>query len=313
MVRSVKIILILILSGSIQLIAQSITVRASVDSTDYLVGDYINYSLEIKYFKDLIIEQPIIRDSLSKLEIIKEIDPIISEDDVHKTITYNYTLSYYDSSDILVSQIPVRYKKSQADSVETILSNNVSFTVHTLEVDLQSEIKDIKSPLTIPFDWKFLALIILAAIVVLVISYILYRRYKKKKAEKPVEKRIVKIPAYARALQSLDELERQQLWQQGKVKDYHSNITGIIRNYFEERFKLPALELTTRESLERLKLVRDAKSILEQTDNFLSNADLVKFAKFIPMPSVNEEMMVQAKSIVNSTIPKHQQEEVQNV
>jgi hypothetical protein len=42
----------------------------------------------------------------------------------------------------------------------------------------------------------------------------------------------------------------------------------------------------------------------------------VKFAKFIPLPSVNDAMMKQAKEIVNSTIPKEQvlvEEEVQNV
>jgi hypothetical protein len=63
-----------------------------------------------------------------------------------------------------------------------------------------------------------------------------------------------------------------------------------------------------------LKLVRDAKQILEQTDKFLNNADLVKFAKFVPIASVNEEMMSQAKEIVNNTIPKEslRAEEVKN-
>jgi hypothetical protein len=152
------------------------------------------------------------------------------------------------------------------------------------------------------------------AVVIILASYFLYKRYKKKKAEQPVKQEIIKVPAYIRALQSLEELERQKLWQQGRVKDYHSDITGIIRNYFEERFKLPALELTTRESLDRLKLVRDAKQILEQTDKFLNNADLVKFAKFVPIASVNEEMMSQAKEIVNNTIPKEslREEKVKN-
>ncbi|HEY7751384.1 MAG TPA: hypothetical protein VH917_03755 [Ignavibacteriaceae bacterium] len=309
-----KIFFALILVINVQCFSQTITAQASVDTTDYLVGDYIYYSLEIKYFKDLIVEQPLIRDTLNHLEIIKESEPVITEDDVHKTIKYNFTLSFYDSNDVAISPIVVKFKSAGSDSTEIILSNSVSFTVHTLEVDPQADIKDIKSPLTIPFDWTLIIIIAVIAVVIILASYFLYKRYKKKKAEQPVKQEIIKVPAYIRALQSLEELERQKLWQQGRVKDYHSDITGIIRNYFEERFKLPALELTTRESLDRLKLVRDAKQILEQTDKFLNNADLVKFAKFVPIASVNEEMMSQAKEIVNNTIPKEslRAEEVKN-
>ena len=99
-------------------------------------------------------------------------------------------------------------------------------------------------------------------------------------------------------------------------KEYHSNITGIVRNYFEERFKLPALELTTTEQMQQLKKVSAAEIIFEETNKFLNNADLVKFAKFIPIASVNEEMMKQAKEIVNKTIPteiEKVEEELQNV
>ncbi len=100
------------------------------------------------------------------------------------------------------------------------------------------------------------------------------------------------------------------------VKDYHSKITGIVRGYFEERFNLPALELTTSEQMQQLKNVSSAEIILNITNEFLNNADLVKFAKFQPLPSVNEEMMKQAKEIVNQTIskePEQVEEEVQNV
>jgi hypothetical protein len=36
---------------------------------------------------------------------------------------------------------------------------------------------------------------------------------------------------------------------------------------------------------------------------FLTNADLVKFAKYKPLPAVNEEMMRQAIDIVENTVP----------
>jgi len=133
----------------------------------------------------------------------------------------------------------------------------------------------------------------------------------------PIERKIIRIPAHVKALTALENLANEQLWQKGKIKEYHSKITEIIRTYFEERFELPAMELTTFESMKKLEQIKEAENILGITSDFLSNADLVKFAKFQPLESVNEEMMKQANKIVNKTIPHEpvvvEQEEGVNV
>jgi hypothetical protein len=289
---------------------------ASVDSSDYLVGDYIFYTLEIRVEKNIEVTIPFLRDSLKKVEVIKEIKPVVLEENNIKSITYSYTISYYDSGSVTIPPIAVRYKVSGNSEEQIVLSNPVTFTVHTLPVEQQAEIKDVKDPLTIPLDWKFILLITFIVILILITAIYFYRRYKKKKEEQPVKKKVIRIPAHTRALSALENLEREQLWQRGKVKEYHSNITGIIRGYFEERFKLPALELTTSEQMQQLRRVSSAENILDTTNEFLNNADLVKFAKFQPLPSINEAMMQQAKEIVTKTISKESvkiEEEVQSV
>jgi hypothetical protein len=315
MVKVFKIFLVSLLIFCAELAAQPVSALASVDSSDYLVGDYINYTLEIRAEKTLEIIAPLVRDSLKEIEIINELEPSIVETEDSKLIIYEFTISYYDSGSVTISPIPIQFKTSGNDE-QTVLSNSVTFTVHTIPVDQQAEIKDVKEPLTIPLDWGIIILIALIALIVIVIAVYFYLRRKKKKAALPVKKKIIKIPAHVKALTALDELKSEQLWQKGKVKEYHSKITGIVRSYFEERFNLPALELTTTEQMQQLKNVYAAEIILDKTNQFLNNADLVKFAKFIPIPSLNEEMMVQAKDIVNKTIQKDSetvQEEVQNV
>ena len=307
---------ILLLLLSINLSAQSISAYASVDSSDYLVGDYITYSLEIRADKNIEITTPFIRDSLKKFEFIKELPSLINEEDNIKSTTYRYIISFYDSASVTISPIAVRYKIKGDDEEKVVLSNPVTITVHTVPVEQQSDIKDVKEPLTIPLDWKFILLIAGIVIIVLALAYYLYRRYKKKKAEQPIKKKIIRISAHVRALSALSNLENEKLWQKGLVKEYHSKITGIVRGYFEERFNLPALELTTSEQMQQLKKVSSAESILSTTNEFLNNADLVKFAKFQPLPSVNETMMKQAKEIVTQTISKEAtqvEEELQSV
>jgi len=304
MVKSLKTYFILFILISVKLNAQSVSALASVDSSDYLVGDFITYTLEVRSEKNIQIAPPLIRDSLKQLEIIKELEPVTTENNNIKATTYGYILSYYDSASITISPIAIRYKIHGDNEDKVVLSNPVTFSVHTVTVQQQADIKDVKEPITIPLDWKFVLLIAIIVLVVIGLAIFFYLRYKKKKTEAPVIKKIIKIPAHVRALSALDKLEAEQLWQKGRVKDYHSNITGIIRGYFEERFNLPALELTTSEQMQQLRKVQIAKNILEETNQFLNNADLVKFAKFIPLPSVNDEMMKQAKNIVTKTIPK---------
>ncbi len=303
MVRFSKIILISLFLFCTQNFAQQVSALASVDSSNYLVGDYINYTLEVRTPKDIEVIYPVIIDSLAQVEIIKEYEPKVIESENLKSIRFHYIISYYDSSEINIPSIAVEYKTIGDTLVQVVFSNPVTLNVHTVKVSAEADIEDVKSPIAIPIDWKLVLLWILIGLVVLGIAYPLYRKYQKRKSEEPVEKKVIKIPAYIKALTELDELEKEQLWQKGFIKDYHSNITGIVRRYFEERFELPALELTTSESMSELIKVTEAEIIYDTTNRFLNNADLVKFAKFIPIDSVNEEMMSQAKEIVNKTIP----------
>jgi len=97
MVKSVIKYLSLLILLSINLSAQSISVLASVDSSDYLVGDYISYTLEIRAKKNIDITTPSIRDSLKKVEVIKELPLTSKEENNIKSSTLGYTISYYDS------------------------------------------------------------------------------------------------------------------------------------------------------------------------------------------------------------------------
>jgi len=303
MVRFIKIsILVFILFISCSF-AQDISVLASVDSSNYLVGDFINYILEVRSGKNINLIDPFFRDSLKNLEIIKEYEPAISKNENSTITKYHYTVSYYDSAEITIPPIAVNYKVGNDTTVYISVSNPVTFNVNKIETVQQSDIKDVKEPLTIPLDIIFIIAIILIVIVVAGIASYLYRRYKKKKEGIPVEKNIIQIPAHIRALKALDNLEEEKLWQKGRIKDYHSQITGIVRAYFEERFNLPALELTTSEQMHLLERVREAEVIIITTKDFLNNADLVKFAKFVPLDSVNEEMMKQGREIIQKTIP----------
>lgn len=300
--------LIFLLFLSLSSYGQNISATASTDTTDYLVGDYIHLSIKVKHDKNIKVYNPFTKDVFGKLELIKIEDPVISEENGKQVVDYIYTVAVYDSSNISIPGIPVGYHVGNDTTTLITNTNPLNFTVHTLPVKAEEEIKDVKDPIRIPLDWRLILLYILIALAVIVLARYLYLRHKKKLEEEGKKiKRAPKIPSYLTALNSLHELEEQKLWQKGEVKEYHSTITEIIRRYFEDRFYLPALELTTDEALGKLRNRKDAKEILQITEEFLNNADLVKFAKYKPIASANDEMMKQAYQIVEKTIPENKQ------
>jgi hypothetical protein len=302
MVNYLRFIIGLIFIISLNAFAQNISVKASTDKTEYLVGDYIYYTIKVDYDKGLKIYPPEIKDSLNSLAVVKKENPVEEEKDGKASTTYKYILSGYDSVRVTIPALPVMYKAPRDTAMQYANTDSISILVKTVKVDPQAEIKDIKAPMKIPLNWWWIALWVLIGLIIIGLIYYFYHRYQLKKANAQPVKKVIILPPYQIALNALHELEEQKLWQKGEIKTYHSTITEIIRKYFEERFKMPAMELPTSEAVELLKQREGTETILDITYSFLNNADMVKFAKFVPLGTVNEEMMKQAYEIVNKTI-----------
>jgi len=111
------------------------------------------------------------------------------------------------------------------------------------------------------------------------------------------------LPAHIIALQELDKLKGDQLWQHDKVKEYYTRMTDVLRVYIEDRFKVPAMEQTTFEILSDFKANKsliDAESYNGLKD-ILELADLVKFAKLTPLPDDNHQSLNSAYLFVQYT------------
>ena len=117
------------------------------------------------------------------------------------------------------------------------------------------------------------------------------------------------LPADVRALNALEDLRQQQLWQQGRVKEYHTQLTDIVRNYLEETYNIPSTEMTSDQTLDAFRSCpaynEEASSQLQQ---MLQTADMVKFAKSQPQPYQHDLSMTQAVNFIKLTAPKHEEQ-----
>jgi len=307
MVMRVRIVFFLFLFTSLSF-SQQVKSKVSVDSTNYLVGDYINYLVELSAPKNVEFFFPSIKDSLVKLELIEQFPLSKKEENGRNTFLHRFVLAGYDSGKATIPSFQIPFKTQKDTSFSILTTDSINLVIHTLAVDTTKDARDIKEPIVIPFNWLELLLWVVGVAALIALLYFIYNKFIKRK-ELNEEEKEVQIPPYERALNDLDALEVKKLWQSGKVKEYHTEITEIIRTYFEKRFALPALELTTDETLELLRTKNETSELIPLTKEFLQNADMVKFAKFVPLTEINEAMIKQARKIVTATIPVAKPEE----
>ena len=97
-------------------------------------------------------------------------------------------------------------------------------------------------------------------------------------------------------------LKNEELWQKGETKKYYTKLTEILRQYLENRFRVFSLELTTAETLEALVKTGFKKDgSYNNLKTVLTGADLVKFAKYNPVPAENESHFQNSWNFVLAT------------
>src|SRR5690606_308477 len=100
--------------------------------------------------------------------------------------------------------------------------------VQTVPVDTTKPFKPIKGIMAVETSWQDYIWWIAGGILALVaIGLIVYFLRRKKPAIPPPPP--APQPAHERALQQLEALEREALWQGGEVKAYYVRLTDILR------------------------------------------------------------------------------------
>ena len=140
-------------------------------------------------------------------------------------------------------------------------------------------------------------------IAVAVLGICLYRHYKKQHVAKNEEVEIQDTrPAYEIALERLNAIRQEKLWQKGRPKDYHTALTDVLRDYIRRRFEINATEQTSAEVLQAIQpCLKEQKESFVLLQNILQLADLVKFAKYHPLIEEDEKSLSRAYSFVENT------------
>jgi len=310
MIRLLTCMLICWSAGMTSVVAQ-LRVSATLDSTRMLIGDQMRLKLEASYPEGGSINNV----DLKVLEDAENIE-IISTQENWDTVTIagettvrrNIVFTVFESGSFFIPSIPFSYQKN--GSANTIATKELIINVAdvvpaspqeaAIDTVALAPIKPIYEESMTFEDIVPLLLVFLLIGIIGGLVYFLYRRAQNKKLP-PKKKVIVIEPAHIIAQRKLKELKAQELWQNGSIKQYQTQLTFIVREYLENRYGISALESTTHEIQTDLKPIQLSDEWKGKLHEMLELADLVKFAKASPPEATHEKLMGYAIDFVEKT------------
>lgn len=281
----------------------SLAQQLSVLKNDLMIGDQVTIMLSVDSslgYQDVIF--PKLKDSIGKFELIGEPN--------RTRFSETYTITCFDSGRYNVGPFIITMVGKNGDTTSQ-QTNQIGIKVATIDADTSKSFKPIdelaqevkptmltRAKINIEENkWEYIAAL---ALILLAAGLFWYLRKRKKKIIRPTE------PAYQKAIRLLEELEEKKYWSRGEEKAYYVQLSDIVRDYLDERFKLNANELSTRELLNRVKKTGDLRKIHTELRGLLQTSDLVKFAKGLPSEQERAEAAKSARIVVEKTKPEEE-------
>ena len=286
------------------LLAQKITVQAHIDSASILIGSQTHLKFAVTQKPGKTVVFPNFKDTIvAGLELVAPytLDTTKTPDGLLQ-VTQNCVVTSFADSLLYIRPFPFI-----AANGDTVWSKSLSIkVVQPYKIDTTKQtITDIKNVFKPKFDWlNFLKWMLLAFLIValLIVTYFIIRRYVQKKPVFNVFSNEAVLTPYELALNKLDKIKQEKAWQHNRAKEYHTELTDVVRQYIEETFGISSMEMTSDEILEHLESLKyDKKSAYDGLKQILKLADLVKFAKWNPGPEEHELSLLNSYLFVNQT------------
>lgn len=301
----------------------NLSISARLDSVNILMGKVMNLNLEVVENKG----------EKGRLSVFQEIDrargyATVCGDSVELRTNYTVDTVELGSGKVQLNfAIPVQVFDSGTYTLpkfvyyagkDSAVSNSLTFNVYPVNVTAEDSIAGF-APVLDPdgkkffdflpdwlFDFWWIWLIIFLAICAFLWGM---KNYKRKGLPFMAPK--VAPKPWDVALGSLQRLKSRKLWEQGMEKEYFTDLTDILRSYLFDRFGINAMEMTTRQIMDKIyeSDLRDKRDYVRQ---ILNVADFVKFAKVRPLPADSIAAYENAVKFVEETIPAEKTDDKSN-
>lgn len=281
--------------------ASQVTVSARIDSTSMLIGQQTRLHLQTVKEAGDNVAFPLLKDTITEgLEVVALLKPDTQRlSSGQLQITEDVIVTGFDSALVLIPSFTFFVN---GDSMQT---EPLSIKINTVEVDtLKNDIKDIRPVYSMPIQWGRIILYVLLALALIAGGYFAYRYWKNRRKGAVVkDEEEVPVDPYTYAIDNLNRIKSEKVWQQGKVKEFYTDVTDVLRQYLQYRYRIDAMEMTSEQIVEAFSRSSEGKdgesTVLIR--KILELSDLVKFAKWTPTFNEHEIALSEAYDFVEHT------------
>ncbi|MCF6238474.1 MAG: hypothetical protein L3J79_06640 [Candidatus Marinimicrobia bacterium] len=268
------------------------------DSLRGSLGDIIRFSWVINHAPDVTLSLGEIDMEGSGIEILdqEQIPADVGTDLLFETAVYDSVGFYHFPAFVVYTE--------GSQGVDSLVLQGPELQIYSILTASDTTFRDIKGLHKIRVPFKLIILLWVLAFGVLVyLGYFLIKRFKTKNNQRLPE-RIIVPPEQAHeiALRELERLKRSKYLHLEQFKAYHSSLTHILKQYYENRYLIDALELTTSELIEKMETMGECDTqLVSETRAILETADLIKFAKGSSNEIESGAALIRTVEIVNQT------------
>ena len=168
-----------------------------------------------------------------------------------------------------------------------------------------SSLRDIKPPLE-PQPSLFPYFVAGGILVVIIATLVWFYLQQRRQTSAPTSIEEVEVcPPHEIAYERLAAIEASEWLARGELDAYHTQLSRVIREYIEARYRIPALELTTTQLLAQLTEGQSEGQLgalyVDKIRHFLVNCDKVKFATYQPATTEAAKRMIEARWFIDVT------------
>jgi len=283
--------------------AQDVSGFARTEKDSIQIGEQLMLEVEAEFPKNYRFDWPILIDSLSReVEIVRADIPDTLVGEGTLKIVQRFFLTSFDSGFHLIPPFEIPFQKE--GHFDTLAIRIPPLAVSLAPPDSSIQLYDIRPVYKVSFTMREAFPYLLGLLLFLGLGYILHRylKHRLKSVKEKTQESRVNLPAHLQAIRDLDALRSEKLWQMGKIKEYYTRLTDIVRIYLNKRFAINSLESTTAEILSELKQSDFEDNLLmNKLEKLLITGDLAKFAKSVPPAEENETNLLDAYLFVNNT------------
>jgi hypothetical protein len=220
--------------------------------------------------------------------------------------TWSGTIAVYELGAVTVPSVDVAVQGADPGLAST---EPVQVEIQgTLPPDAKDpDLADLKPPASIPPDWGPLKSAIGALALLLVaagLAWWLWRRYAARLAAVPAAADpFRKLPPHVWVYEELERLLARRLAEEGQVGVFYDELTRIVKQYLEGRYRIELLERTTAEVPGALKLAGAPPEASALARSVLESGDRVKFARAPAGPEQCRGTVDEAYRLVDLTKP----------